>query len=398
MPRKPTTAVKLTKSRVDSLPPAPDRLHPVWTADSELKGFFVAVYHTGQKVFFVRYWTGKSRRLVRVGRYGETDSRGPVTVESARQRAREILAQHELGGDPAGDRQKARGMLTFKQWAERYLERVALEKKSPREDRRFVPMAVKRWGSRPLASITPEDVLRLRQTMERTPTQANRLVASIRACFSAAVRSGIITLNPARSIRPFKENPPRARVISAEEMERLLVAIEEEEDAFGKAALKILILTGARGKELLRAKWADVDLDAGIWRIPSPKAGHPQVVPIDANVIAILKALPRLAESPFIIPGLRANQPRYDVRGPWERAKQRAGLADSDLHVHDIRRTFGLAVARQAGLHIASKLLRHSSTKITEQVYAPLGLDDLREALTRRAEVLPFPEKKRRNG
>ncbi|MCC6133318.1 MAG: tyrosine-type recombinase/integrase [Acidobacteria bacterium] len=398
MPRKPKNAVKLTKRLLDSLPPAIDRAHPVWTADSELKGFFVAVYSTGQKVFFVRYWTGRARRIVRIGRYGETDSEGPVTPETARARAKEILAQHELGGDPAGDRDKAREMPTFKQWAERYLERVALEKKSPREDRRFLPMAVKRWGGRPLASLSTEDVLRLRQTMEKTPAQANRLIASIRACFSAAVRSGLITFNPARSIRPFKENPPRARVITPDEMERLLVAIEAEGDPFGKAALKILILTGVRGKELLRAKWEDLDLDAGTWRIPSPKAGHPQVVPIDANVTAVLKSIPRMEGSPFVIPGRTPDQPRYDVRGPWERAKERAGLAESDLHIHDIRRTFGLAVARQAGLHIASKLLRHSSTKITEQVYAPLGLDDLREALTRRADVLSFPEKKKGTG
>ena len=55
-----------------------------------------------------------------------------------------------------------------------------------------------------------------------------------------------------------------------------------------------------------------------------------------------------------------------------------------------MRRTFGLHVAKAAGLHVASKLLRHGDVRITEKVYAPLGLDDLRTALEKRAPVLTF--------
>jgi integrase len=52
-----------------------------------------------------------------------------------------------------------------------------------------------------------------------------------------------------------------------------------------------------------------------------------------------------------------------------------------DVTIHDIRRTYGLHVARTAGLHIASKLLRHGDVRITEKVYAPLGLGDLADAV-----------------
>ncbi|HQR44587.1 MAG TPA: hypothetical protein PK598_01065 [Thermoanaerobaculia bacterium] len=64
----------------------------------------------------------------------------------------------------------------------------------------------------------------------------------------------------------------------------------------------------------------------------------------------------------------------------------------ADVHIHDLRRTFGLHVAKAAGLHVASKLLRHGDVRITERVYAPLGIETLRAAVEKRSEVLPFPK------
>jgi integrase len=60
------------------------------------------------------------------------------------------------------------------------------------------------------------------------------------------------------------------------------------------------------------------------------------------------------------------------------------------LRIHDLRRRFGFDVARSAGLHMASKLLRHSSVVITETHYAPLGIGLLRDAVEKLAEVVPF--------
>ena len=94
---------------------------------------------------------------------------------------------------------------------------------------------------------------------------------------------------------------------------------------------------------------------------------------------------------PFIVLGRNAEKPRADLKKVWSRLCERAKL--EDVHVHDVRRTFGLAVAKAAGLHIASKLLRHADVRVTERVYAPLGIEDLRAAVEARAAVLPFASK-----
>jgi len=99
---------------------------------------------------------------------------------------------------------------------------------------------------------------------------------------------------------------------------------------------------------------------------------------------------------PYLVPGRDPQMPRFDLKRPWEDLCEKAGL--KDVHIHDLRRTYGLHAARQAGLHIASKLLRHSTVAVTERVYVPLGLDDLRKGTSKvsreRGKVIRLVHKK----
>jgi integrase len=381
-------ATKLTKRTIDALPPGDPK--GTWHADEELPGFFVVAYPSGAKVFMARFRVGSSRRVVKIGRYGT------ITADQAREKAKEHLSTATLGGDPAADRERARKMPTFKTWVETYLERVRETKKSPREDERFLPVAVKRWGPRPLDEITSEDVEALRQSLKRTPTSANRWLASVRACFSAAFRAGYIRTNPAKGLKLFRENPPRARVLNVEELRRFLEALDAEPDPHVHAAFRLLVETGARVSEVLHAKWEDFDLTGErgpgpTWRIPSPKSGKPQLIPLPSSAAELLRKLPHA--SGYAIAGRYPDRPRPDLKHPWIRLKTAAGLAGADVRTHDLRRSFGLAVAKRDGLHVASKLLRHSSVKVTESTYAPLEHELLRKAMERRASVLPFQAK-----
>jgi integrase len=172
--------------------------------------------------------------------------------------------------------------------------------------------------------------------------------------------------------------------------------------------------TGARLSEVLRAKWEDIDFEAGTWRIPSPKTGTPQVVPLNSQTMALLRRLPHVEKCPYICSGRYLDRPRADLKDAWQRVKDRAdaeldkawkrGRAPAgtnaptvaDVHVHDLRRTFGLHVARKAGLHVASQLLRHADIKVTQKVYAPLGIEELRTAVENRGIAIAFPQPKKK--
>jgi integrase len=120
------------------------------------------------------------------------------------------------------------------------------------------------------------------------------------------------------------------------------------------------------------------------------------MVPLGAETVEHLRTVPQLG--PWVVPGRERDRPREDLKGPWEAIRETAKIGD--VTIHDIRRTFGVHVAKTAGLHVASKLLRHSDVRVTERVYVPLGLDALREALTathaQRGKVLRMHRKSKR--
>jgi len=303
---------------------------------------------------------------------------GPLTVDHARAMALTKLGAVVQGQDPLDERQQRQYVPTFGTYSSEYLEAVKRRKKQPRHDIRYLAMADEKWKRRPITAITPRDVQSLMlQISERGHTTANRWLASIRACLEEARRQGLIPFNPAMDIQAFRENPPRARVLDNEEYTAIVGAIEEISDPFVRLAFMLLRNTGARKSEVLTARWEHIDLAEGRWRIPSPKAGEPQVMPLDDDTVELLRGAERMGS--WVIPGRDPNRHRSDLKRPWQKIRKATGL--HDVTIHDVRRTFGLHVTQTSGLHVASRLLRHSDIRVTEKVYAPLGLAELREAM-----------------
>jgi integrase len=333
-------------------------------------------YPSGRKSFFVEYGSRGRRKVHTLGPFGV------LTVEEARKRAQGVLAEVLKGEDPnvsVKEKQKAKE-LTFAAWTEQYLVRIAHRRRSTWDDKRFFKMAKKRFGTKPLISVTVDDIQKGFDTLtaDGTPIQANRWLAAIRACLQEAWRQSKIPDNPAKKVRPNQENEPRDRVVSNDEMEKVIAAIQKEEPAI-RAAFILLIETGARLSEVRRAEWLHFDLERGLWTIPSShnKSNRKKLLPLNTVVLAELKGLEPSGR--FLLPGTDPDKPRVDFKRPWERIKKRAEL--EGVAIHDFRRTFGLRIARQAGLHMASRLLGHSDISVTQKVYAPLDIEDRRKAV-----------------
>lgn len=359
----------ITKRLVDGLKPTNGDRVKVY--DDVLTGFGVVAWQSGKKTFFLEYGPrGKQRRMA-LGQYGA------LTVEAARAAAATKAAEFAGGADPLDVREARRKMPDFGDWAAEYLDGVRRRKKQPRHDERYLAAAAALWRTRPLDKVTRRDVhAAMKEQAARGHTTANRWLASLRACFQAAIRDGVLTVNPAAEISPYREAPPRARVLTDVEFGRVVEAFEGLSDPHVRAAFMLLLDTGARKSEALGARWEDIDLEGRLWRIPSPKAGRPQVVPLNDATVAWLRSVERAG--PWLVPGRDGTKARTDLRRAWDEVREVAAVPD--VTIHDLRRTFGLHIARTAGIHVASKLLRHSDIRVTERVYVPLGLDDMREA------------------
>jgi len=93
--------MKLTFDAIGAIAPAPPKTEII-VFDDELPGFGVRARSSGWKIFIVQYSTGNKQRRISLGKIDELD------VETARQKAKEILTAVRMGRDPAGDKRPSR--------------------------------------------------------------------------------------------------------------------------------------------------------------------------------------------------------------------------------------------------------------------------------------------------
>ena len=102
-------------------------------------------------------------------------------------------------------------------------------------------------------------------------------------------------------------------------------------DSYAITAIRLLILTGARLNEVLKARWDYVDFERGLMNLPTSKTGKKSVFLSEA-ALEVLADLPRMEGNPHIFPGEKDGRPRADLKKPWQaviRGSRTSGPAPS---------------------------------------------------------------------
>jgi len=424
--------IKLTRRTLAAIQPAEK---PVIFWDTDVAGLGLTVRPSGARSWVARYRAGGGGRngTLRQVVLGDPES---MTPEQARAEAKGLLARVRLGADPAAERAEARQAENFAEVAERWFdEHVTPKRKAGTAafyrnclDIHILPSL----GTKRASAITRQDVARLhgavaagkgkgpmRPGSKRTAAEkvrggrviANRVLATVAAVYAWALDLGLLpagTVNPAKGLETFREEG-RERYLAADEMARLgeVLRLAETEglpwevdpdkpearrkhapkpenrrvkiDPHATAAIRLLMLTGARLREILNLEWRQVDFERGLLRLPDSKTGK-KVVVLGGAALAVLDGLPRIGR--FVIAstsaGLEGERPRSDLNRPWRAVRAAAGLPE--LRIHDLRHS-AAAVGAGAGLslHQIGGLLGHSQARTTAK-YAHLAADPQRRA------------------
>jgi integrase len=372
-------AVKLTKTVCDrAIYKGKGRASCViW--DSEVKGFCLRISPNGTKAFAINYRTpdGQQRRLT-LGKFGI------LTVDQARQIAKERLLEVAKGFDPAKEKRAYQEALTVAVLCEKYIEHVRGRKRSLDQDiRRMRGRILPALGHRKVISVKRSEVASLHAAIgqQGKSYEANRVLALCSSIFQFAVKSQLVQdnfKNPAEGIEKFHEEK-RDIWVTPEELPSLAKAISEESDPNIQKIFWLLLFTGLRKNELLSVRWADIDFSRKTLRIPKTKNRRVHELPLSGAVIEIFGSIPRHAKNEFVFAGEKPGSHRVNIDKVWQRIRAKAGM--QNLRIHDLRRSCGSWLAEDgASLLLIGKILNHQTSSTTER-YAHLRQDPQREAL-----------------
>jgi integrase len=384
----------------------------VFLWDDALAGFGVAAYPNGKKVYVAQYrQAGRSRRST-IGDHGR------LTPDEARSEAKKLLGRVEKGEDPIAARKAELRVQDFSEIASDFLSLHAKAKRKPRTHEGYTILIERHInpsiGRIRISELRRSDITRMHGRMSSTPGAANRAVSLVSAIWNWAAARDFVAFaeNPAKGVARYQETA-KERFLSSEEFRRLgeaLTTAATEElayqideqgpnakhaakpenrrriiDPYAVAAIRLLILTGARLREILHARWENVDPERGILFLPDSKTGRKPIY-LGTAALDILATLPRVEGNPFVIAGASPDQPRSDLKNPWRAITEAAGL--TGLRIHDLRHSFAsVGAGASLGLPIIGKLLGHTQPSTTAR-YAHLDAIPMRRAVETIADTI----------
>ena len=350
--------MKLTSAKIVDLP---KNKHDLITFDSILRGFGLRIRRLSSGVR--RYWIiqyrahGRARRMI----VGDAEK---VTAAQARERAKKLLAEVELGGDPQGDKHERRekDSLSLRSIVADFLEqKTGVKKETTRILTRYLagPLYLGPLHAMPIDRIVRKDIAARLISVSKTngiPT-AIQFRAALSSFFTWAMQVGLVEHNPV--VNSFKPPQPasRDRVLSDQELRAIWRGVSDDE--YG-VILKLLMLTGCRREEVGQMRWSEFDLK-GTWTLPATRSknGRPHTLPITPLMMQIIKSIPRRDERDLLF----GRKPGGGFTS-WNKGKVRLDqrLDLPDWTHHDIRRSVATGMA-DIGIqpHIIEAVLNHQS-------------------------------------
>jgi integrase len=361
---------RLSKTTVENEKPG-DKDRFVW--DSELKGFGLKIFTSGQKSFVFQYRTrqGISRRLT-IGKLSPS-----LTAEQARKIAKDHAFEVHAGRDPQGEKLADRKALTVNELLDLYVASSKFSENAEktratdrgRIDRHLRPLL----GTQIAQTLTEDDLKAAHRdivagkTAGRVKTKARGLakvtggtgtadksILLMSTMFNWAISKKYVESNPAAAMKFAPSNVRDTVLGGAEDYQKLFEALQTLQDkkqirAAAADAVRFIALTGARRGEVVGLRWAWVNLDAGSITLPptAHKAGRktrkPRIISLPAEAAAIVAAQPKGDPDSYVFKPAKG-EGSISLGKVWQMVRAEAKLPAA-LGLHGLRHSIGTSLA-----------------------------------------------------
>ncbi len=378
--------IYLNDQTVAALVCPPEARQHLEVFDTDLKGFYVDVLRSGRKSFRLRYRVNGKLHVTTLG------DAAVCPPDEARAMAEGLLAKAKAGVNPLAPVVDTRGPTVEQFFLNQYLSYVKTYKRSWDTDLSLIRTHLgPPLGHLLLTQVKESDIADLVNSMKHkayAPGTCNRVLVLLRYGYALALRWGIVgpESNPMLYFKNLVDDNKIEHFLTADQAQRLLSEVRKSPNEMLQWIVLFLLYTGGRKREVLDAKWSDIDWERRSWRIPKTKSGKVRHVPLSAHALEVLakvKALYGHQAFTFIFPNVKTGLPYVGIFCSWDAARQRADLGY--LRIHDLRHSFAsFLVNAGRSLYEVQEILGHADIRTTSR-YAHLSRERLQEAV----EVVP---------
>jgi integrase len=350
--------------------------------DADRTGLYIEVRATspGQGTYWFRYKddSGKTAR-VKIGRTPD------ISIRDAKAKVKTLRAETQLGGDPAAEKREKKQVITwnafFDEW---YLPHAKQHKRSWANDMEMHRLRIsERFGRLRLDQIRKQQVQQFHSELKESglaPATCDHHLKLIRQALNLAVDWELIKVNPVAGIKLFHADNREERLMSDEELQRLLACLDRKQDSTAYQVVKFLLLTGARVNEALHARWVDIDRENRTWLIQATnsKSKRRRGVPLNDAALDILDSLSTEGKSEWLFTSSRGGGRLTAINKVWQRLRVDAGIPH--VRLHDLRHQYASFLVNSGRtLYEVQQILGHSDPTVTQR-YAHLSTRTLHEA------------------
>jgi integrase len=378
--------IRLSQKYVDNPPPVPHGKAKIEHCDLASPGLLWEQRATNQEwgTYRLRYKNLSGRTAcVQIGRSCN------ISLAEAREKAKRLRAEIELGADPQAEIRAQRRSLTWNEyWDQHYWPYISNRKRSKDNDEEMHRLRLQaRFGDVKLNQFTRRAVQQFHNDLRNeglAPATCDHYLKLLRQALNIAVDFDLLPTNPIAKLKLFNEDNQQERLMSDKELTRLMAALEVEgkKGRNARLVIKFLILTGARVNEALHARWSDIDRESRVWQIQATnsKSKRRRSVPLNDGALRVLADLDSEGKSEWLFTSSRGDglQRITTINKVWQRLRKTAGL--DHIRIHDLRHQYAsLLVNSGRTLYEVQKILGHSSSDVTQR-YAHLSSESLQDA------------------
>jgi integrase len=322
--------------------------------DGTVPGLALRLRQSGNRTWTFQYRIGNKQRRMTLG------SAAVISVHEARRRATQLYANAKLGIDPAKRREDARleAAETVKAKLPLFLARQRdrvrdghLRQRSYVEIERHLLVHARRLHTKPLVAVGRRDVAGLLSALTEKLSGAtvNRVQTSLSAFFTWTIREGLIDTNPVTGTER-REEGGRVRLISDTELRDIWSMLRA--DTYGDI-MRLLILAGARAREIGALRWSEIDLTTRLITLPPDRTKNRRAheIFLADSALDLLRARPRLTWQDGTACDLIFGRGRHGFND-WAGSK-----VDLDKRIDQPRRAAGAEPMQQWTLHDFRRLI-----------------------------------------